>query len=76
MGLNLLATFSELSSLTLLSMTLEKSGHSLLKKLEVVHDNSCSCEAFMVSWTQLKAERPRLWTSVAQISAKSLFQAK
>ena len=30
----------------------------MLKKLEVMHDNSCSYEVFILSWTQLKAERP------------------
>ena len=25
-----------------------------------MHDNSCSCEAFILNWTQIKAERPRL----------------
>ena len=34
-----------------------KTGHSLLEKLEVMHDNSCSCEVLMLSWTQLKVER-------------------
>ena len=25
----------------------------------MMHDNSCSCEVFILSWTKLKAERPR-----------------
>ena len=57
MGLNLSATFSELHMDNLVIDDLGKSGHSLLRKLEVMPDNSCSCEAFILSWTQLKAEQ-------------------
>ena len=46
-----------------------KSGHSLLEKLEVMHDNSCSCEVLILSvWTQLKAERPRPHVDLGSLS--------
>ena len=45
-----------------------KSGHSLLEKLEVMHDNSCSCEVFILSWTQLTAEGRRPHVDLGSLS--------
>ena len=33
-----------------------------------MHDNSCSCEVFILSWTQLKAERPRRHVDLSSLS--------
>ena len=33
-----------------------------------MHDSSCSCKAFILSWTQLKAERPRLHVDLDNLS--------
>ena len=51
----------------------------MLRKLEVMHDNSCSYEAVgLKSWTQLKAESLKgpeldhMWTSIAH-AVQSLY---
>ena len=33
-----------------------------------MQDNSCSCEVFILSWTQLKAERPRPHVDLGSLS--------
>ena len=33
-----------------------------------MHGNSCSCEVFILSWTQLKAERPRPHVDLGSLS--------
>ena len=33
-----------------------------------MHDDSCSCEVFILSWTQLKAERPRPHVDLGSLS--------
>ena len=33
-----------------------------------MHDNSCSCKVFTMSWTQLKAERPRPHVDLGSLS--------